>query len=43
METTAEKVAERQREKEVIKRRLAALADASAVVRDFIARTLGVI
>jgi (1->4)-alpha-D-glucan 1-alpha-D-glucosylmutase len=37
---TPEKIAERHREKEVIKRRLAALVDASAPVREFIQQNL---
>ncbi len=40
-ETDPAKVAERQREKEVIKRRLAALEEKSAAVRDFIGHNVG--
>jgi (1->4)-alpha-D-glucan 1-alpha-D-glucosylmutase len=39
-ETDPERVAERQREKEIIKRRLAQLADANSHVRDFIAENV---
>jgi (1->4)-alpha-D-glucan 1-alpha-D-glucosylmutase len=41
-ETAAEKIVERCREKEVIKRRLAALADGSGAIREFVTRTLDV-
>ena len=40
VDTAPEKVAERRREKEVIKRRLAALTDSSGAMRAFVERTL---